>query len=315
MQDQTDTIPEKAPIAPIELEPGIYDFTPEIRDHLVNGTPFKPETLNVLRTFDQDYDFDEDMQERGKEVVLAELDNASTYFDFEVAKQAVEEGLKMAQVINPDVPIKPFPVVFLFIPHRGDAKSLHAQGCGINIGVLKSRRYDEEPTRQKIVSFTAHEATHTFLRQLGRAPKAGNRTTERASLDFIWEEGLTTYVEPTHYLPHDAVEADGEFWVNIIKRWYNRKNLEDAQEIYEEIKGRPSFQTWYKYMYYNQPIPDDLEISEENFQTMLRKRNGIGYHIGSYLWKKQIEKGKSLKDLVMQGSDQMEEWMNDTEIH
>ncbi|MBP6976493.1 hypothetical protein KBB42_02770 [Candidatus Dojkabacteria bacterium] len=309
MIDPTNTTQEKEPIRDIRLEPGIYDFTPEIRDHIINGTPFNLETLNVLRTFDQEYDFDLDIKERGKQVVLAELDKASEYFDFEIAKQAVNEGLKIAQIINPDVPIKPFPVVFLYIPYRGDAKSLHGQGCGINIGILKNKRHDEDPSRQKIVSFTAHEATHTFLKQLGQHPEAGNRTWRKAALDFIWEEGLTTYVEPTHYLPHDTVEADGAFWVDIINRWYNRQNQEEAQKIYEEIKARPSFQTWYNYMYYNQPIPDDLKLTEENFQTMLRKRNGIGYHVGSYLWKRQLEKGKPLKDLVMEGSKDMDEWM------
>ena len=311
MTEPTNTSREEEPLRDITLEPGIYDLTPEIRDHIVNEVPFSEETLNVLRTFDEEYDFDRDIKERGKDVVLAELDKASEYFDFEEAKQAAQEGLKMAQIINPDIPIKPFPVVFLFIPHRGDAKSLHGQGCGINIGILKSKRVSEDSPRQKIVSFTAHEATHTFLKQLGKRPEGGHKTWRKAALDFMWEEGLATYVEPTHYLPHDAVESDGAFWVDVINRWYNRENQGEAEKIYEEIRARPSFQTWYNYMYYNQPVQDNFKISEESFQTMLRKRNGIGYHVGSYLWKKQVERGNSLKDLVMQGSDVMEEWMKE----
>jgi len=311
MTEPTNTTREEESLKDIRLEPGIYDFTPEIRDYITNGIPLSEETVNVLKTFDPEYDFERDIEERGKDVVLADLDKASKDFNFEEAKQAVQEGLKMAQIINPDVPIKPFPVIFLFIPHRGDAKALHGQGCAINIGVLKNKRYGEDSPRQKIVSFTAHEATHTFLKQLGKHPEPSNRTWERVSLDFIWEEGLATYVEPTHLLPHDAVEADGAFWVDILKRWYNRENEEEARKIFEDIKERPSFQAWYNYMYYNQPIPKDLEISEESFGTLLKKRNGIGYHVGSYLWKKQIEKGDSLKDLVMQGSQGINEWMNE----
>jgi len=311
MTEPTNTTREEESLKDIRLEPGIYDLTPEIRDYITNGIPLSEETLNVLKTFDPEYDFGRDIEERGEDVVLADLDKASKDFNFEEAKQAVQEGLKMAQIINPDIPIKPFPVIFLFIPHYGDAKALYGQGCGINIGALKNKRYGEESPRQKIVSFTAHEATHTFLKQLGKHPELGNRTWERVGLDFIWEEGLATYVEPTHFLPHDVVEADGAFWVDIIKRWYSRKSEEEAHKIYEDIKERPSFQVWYNYMYYNRPIPKDLDLSEESFETLLKKRNGIGYHVGSYLWKKQIEKGKSLKDLVMQGSHGINEWINE----
>lgn len=309
MEEPTNTSIGEEPIRDIRLEPGIYDLTPEIREHIIAGKPLADETANILRTFNDQYSFEDDIKKRGRDVVLAELDRAQESFDFETAKVAVRKGIEIAQQINPDIPIKPFPVIFLFIPNQGDAKSLHGQGCGINIDALRNRRVSEDLPEQKILSFTAHEATHTFLRQLDRHPKPGNRSWRRVALDFIWEEGLTTYVEPTHYLPHEAVESDGEFWVDIINRWYSSTSDEDARQIYAEIKERASFQTWYKYMYYNQPIPEDLDLSEENFQKMLKYRNGIGYHVGSYLWKKQIEKGADLKDLVMAGSQNVEEWM------
>jgi len=310
MTEPTNSQREIEPLKDITLAPGIYDLTPEIRDHIANGAPLSEETLNILKTFDSEYDLDLDIKRNGREVILEKLDEASLYFDFEEAKQASKEGLKFAQIINPDIPLKPFPIVFLFIPDRGDAKALHGQGCGININILKNKRDKEDPPRQKIVSFVAHEATHTFLKQLGKRPEGGQKTWRTATLDFMWEEGLTTYVEPTHYFPHNAVEADGAFWVDVINRWDKRENQEEAQKIYEEIISRPSFRVWYNYMYNNEPIPKNLEINEENFQTMLRKRNGIGYHVGSYLWKEQIKKGVPLKDLVMQGSQSMEEWMN-----
>ena len=130
MTEPTNTTREEESLRDIRLEPGIYDLTPEIRNYITNGIPLSEETLNVLKTFDSEYDFGRDIEERGKDVVLADLDKASENFDFEEAKQAVEEGLKMAQIINPDIPIKPFPVIFLFIHHYGDAKALYGQGCG-----------------------------------------------------------------------------------------------------------------------------------------------------------------------------------------
>lgn len=315
MTETKDIKSKDTDIREMSLEPGIYDLTLSIREYLENSIPIPDEELNVLRTFDPEYSFEQDIQKRGRQVILSELDDALKYFDFEEAKLAAQEGMKMAQIINPNIPIKPFPIVFLFIPHRGDAKALYGQGCGINIVALKNKRYDVDPPREKIVSFTAHETVHTFLKQLGKQPKPGHRTWQKVAWDFIWEEGLATYVEPTHYFPHGAVESDGAFWVNTINRWFKSQSEEEVQEIFEEIKARPSFQTWYNYMYYNKPIPDDFKLSNENFLVLLRKRNGLGYHVGSYLWKKQLEEakqgGKGLKDLVMIGSDQMEIWMRE----
>jgi hypothetical protein len=313
MDQQEDISKEREyELRPIKLEPGIYDFTIPIRNYIEKDIPFSDEQINVLRTFDRDYSFQEDIAKRGKGAVLSELNKALRGFDFEEAKSASEEGLKMAQVINPDIPIKPFPIVFLFNPFRGDAKSLHGQGCGINIMYLKSSTHQEESTRQKIVTFTAHEAVHVFLKQLGMQPEYKNKGLEKSVLDFLWEEGLTTYVEPTHYLPHDIVENDGDYWVDIINRWFDSDDIK-KKEIYKEILERQSFQYWYNYMYNSQPLPYDWGSTDENFWILLTKRNGLAYHIGSYLWKREINKakkeGKEIKDLVMAGSDEMVRWM------
>lgn len=311
---QTDNTETKdSDIREIRLEPGIHDLTVPIREYIENGVSLSEEELNALKTFDKDYSFDEDIKERGRETVLNGLNEASKYFNREEALFAVNKGVRLAQMINPDIPIKPFPIVFLYIPFYGDAKSLHGQGCGINIEALGNKRYNEDSPKQKIISFTTHETTHTFLKQLGKQPKSGHRTWRQKALDFVWEEGLTTYVEPTHYLPHDAVEADGEFWVDVINRWFNTKSEEERHSIFEEVTTRPSFLTWYQYMYHKQSFPSNLEISNRSFMVMLRDKNGIGYHVGSYLWKKELEKakqqGKTLKDLVMAGSSQMEQWI------
>lgn len=298
------------PLEKIALEPGIYDLTGEIREYIENNTPMSDETVNVLRTFDREYSFEEDIRSRGKGEVLSELDDALEYFDFKEAKLAAQEGMALAQIINPDVPIKPYPIVFLFIPFRGDAKSLYGQGCGINIRYLKATRHGEDSVRQKIVTFTAHETVHVFLGQLGVKPESQNRNWKKAALDFMWEEGLATHVEPTHYLPHDVVKSDGAYWVDLVNRWFDSDSV-GKEELFKEILERPSFQYWYNYMYNNQPLPYDWDPNDTSFMTLLRRRNGLGYHIGAYLWEKQIQEGHSLKDLVMKGSDQMNKWMKE----
>ena len=164
---QTDNTETKdSDIRDIRLEPGIHDLTVPIRKYLENEVPLSEEELNVLKTFDKDYSFDEDIKERGRETVLNGLNEASKYFNREEALYAVDKGIRLAQMINSDIPIKPFPIVFLYIPFYGDAKSLHGQGCGINIEALRNKRYNEDSPKQKIISFTAYETTHTFLKQL-----------------------------------------------------------------------------------------------------------------------------------------------------
>lgn len=313
--DNVSTETKNSDIREIRLEPGIHDLTIPIRDYIENEVPLSDEELNVLRTFDKEYSFEDDIRARGKEAVLDGLDEASKYFNHEEALDAVDKGIKMAQMINPDVPIKPFPIVFLYVPFFGDAKSLHGQGCGINIMALKNKRFEGDSPKQKIVSFTAHETTHTFLKQLGKQPEYGHRTWKQVALDFLWEEGLTTTVEPTHYPPHYVVEADGQFWVDVINRWFKVKSEEEKDSIFKEVTTRPSFLNWYRYMYHRQSLSNNLGPSNDNFLTLLRDRNGVGYHVGSYLWKKELAKakqeGKTLKDLVMAGSSQMERWITE----
>ncbi len=313
MSDIKENLQRNTELNEIALEPGIYDLTTSIRGYLENSIPIPEEELKVLKVFDPEYSFEEDIEKRGKEKILQELNVASENFDFNKAVIASKDGVKIAQAINPDIPIKPFPIVFLFNPIRGDAKSLYGQGCAINISYLRKRRGGDNSTEVKLLSFVAHESVHTFLRQLGKNPETRHSSWEKLAWDFMWEEGLTTYIEPYHYLPHDAVEADGKFGVKIINRWFKSENEVERNEIFEELKNRDSFKQWYNYMYNGKPIPDNFEANNKNFLTLLSKRNGLGYHIGSYLWKKELEiakkEDKSLKDLVMIGSSQMEEWM------
>lgn len=310
MTDPNNTTREEEPLKDITLEPGIYDFTPQIRDYIANGTPLSDEISTVLKTFNGYYDFDKDIERRGRDTLIREMDSASSVFNFDEAKIAVKKGLELTQRINPEVEIKPFPIVFLYIPHRGDATSLYHQGCGINIDALEENQFSKGTPFEKIISFSAHEGVHTFLRQLGKNSPERVKTSKEEIYSFMWEEGLATYIEPLHYRHHDHIFEDAKFWVKTISEWVNINDINIKKQLHKEIVSRPSFLQWFSDMWgTRKPIPEKSD--DEQFSKMLRECNGPAYHVGAYLWNKQIEKGNSLKDLVMAGYGNIEQWIQD----
>jgi hypothetical protein len=302
----------------LNLEPRIYDFTQQTREYLVNDVPLSEEHQQVLRLFERRHTIGEVVEERGRDRVVEELDEASKYFDFTQAQQAVKEGLSLAQKINPDVPIKAFPIVFLFMPRYGDAKALHGQGCAININALKPTKVSNDTSYQKIVSYVAHESTHLFLKQLDKkTPPFSIRTDplDKGIYDFLWEEGLTTYVEPTHYRHHEGFVQDAKFWINTVESWLKAENALVKERILKDCTKREATISWFEDMSSSKEAPNLDGLNEQEldlmFLRMLTEMNGPAYHVGSYLWKKQIDKGKALKDLVMLGSGEMKKWIQE----
>jgi hypothetical protein len=311
-QDQKAT--QNIPLEKIELPGGIYDLTGEIREYIENDTPISEETLNILRTFDREYSFEKDISKRGREPILKRFDTALELFDTGEAKEAVKEGLLYAQKINPDIEIKPFPVVFLFIPNKGHATALGGQGCAINIDALREKDYLKVTPYENIVSSVAHESVHIFLEQLDKKPSYSDieRPLEERIYDFLWEEGLATYIEPHNYRHHDVIVKDVDFWIEVVKGWFKTDEVEEKKKILRTCKERDSCVSWLKDMYSGNL--EDLSPRgdvDDIFMRMLSEMNGPGYHIGAYLWEKQIENGNSLKDLVMKGSEQMKGWVKE----
>jgi len=310
--------PQNTDLKEIHLKPDIYDFTDPIREYLINNTPLTGEQVNVLRTFKESSSLEDYIKERGREVILNEFNEASSYFNFEEAKVAVREGLSLAQKINPDVKIEAFPVIFLFNPKYGDATALHGQGCAINIKALKDSKYSKGSPYEKIVSFVAHESTHLFLKQLDKKPPPfylNKDPLENGMYKFLWEEGLTTYIEPLHYRHHEVIVEDADFWINIINDWLKTNDINLKTDLLNKCIQRPSGISWFKDMHKEKELPSFKNLNENQldsiFLRMLREANGPGYHIGSYLWEKQIKEGKNLKDLVMAGSESMEDWIKE----
>lgn len=296
-------------IREIRLEPGIYDLTSDIKKYIEDETPLSDEEQNILKTFHPGYSFDEDIKERGKAEVLEGINEDMELFDLDEAKIAVQEGIKAAQQINPDIRIEPFPIIFLAMPISRNATALYGQGCAINIDVPRRHKNIIKP-KDFVRKAVAHETTHLFLQQLGVRPKEDEHDSRKMIENFIWEEGLTTYIEQSNTGHHNQIIIDRLFWIDIISNWINAKNnLSQKQELYDKCLSVSYIQT-------DPRLPKDLNRAvdvNKHFVYEILRHQGIGYHIGSYLWNREIEKakkeGKTLKDLVMAGSGQMEDWM------
>lgn len=302
---------DEQPLKEITLNEGIYNLTPIIREYIVRDSKIPDEYLNILRTFNQYYDLERDIKNRGKEAVLEEYDKAISEFNFQDAQQAVQSGLIRTQTLNPKVKLKGFPIVFLFVPTSEDAKSLREQGCGININSICNLGLTKEQTFNRIESYVAHESTHVFLKQLGVKPLNKWTGLDNFICDFLWEEGLTTYMETEHYPHHERFINDSKFWIDILRTWIIIPRDDPKKtDMLNECINRESTQAWLKDIEFtiNRIIPETDDI-DRKFIFLITKMNGVAYHIGKLLWERHIKEGYNLAETVMQGSSNMKEWL------
>lgn len=304
-----------------ELKPGVYDYVSKVKE-VINGDSAQnkiDEINNVLRMFnkDRDYDFNKDLQRYGKERIVSELDACLNIFNLEKMQPLVKEGLSYTQKINNEVQIKPFPIVFLFSPYKRIASAGEGSACLININeVRRKKNFNEE-----IVNCIAHESTHIFLKQLDKEPDWTKQDIKGRVCNFLWWEGVAKYVEPYPGYMDTIFENDSRFWISVVKRWFNSSNLDEKKEIINETMGRESFNSAVKYEYgenYSQLVENlSLSVKDEKsandlFLSVIQM-GGFGYYIGKEIWKDRIRKGYSVKDLVMEGSDEMSKWIEEYE--
>ncbi len=307
---QTDnTGREDLDLQDIEFRPGIYDLTPSIQNYIQNNSPIPDETLNVLNTFDQRYSFERDIIRRGRETLLYELNGIRERYDIDEIVKAVNLGVEDAQTINPETRIKPFPKFLLYMPISKGATALFGQGCAINL--FRAFEEGEGKPCKRVREMTAHESTHIFLGQLGVRPPTIEKSYKHWIYDFLWEEGLAKYMENPDTQYHKEIVQDAPFWISAIKQWFANTDENQKQELLNSFLTK-------KYINFStKDLEDILENNslEEAFRLGITRATGVGYHVGSYIWEKQTGKakqeGKTLKDLVMAGSGQMEEWMKE----
>lgn len=110
-----------------------------------------------------------------------------------------------------------FPVVFLYFPNNEGAKSLHGQGCALNINDFCGKGLTQEEKRRRVQSSVAHEATHVFMKQLGVKPSEKWFNLKTFIWDFLWEEGLTTTMEVDYEDWHYSFVNDADYYIELLR--------------------------------------------------------------------------------------------------
>src|SRR5690606_27566091 len=143
---------EKYQLKEIKLAPGTYNLIPRIREYIVDEKDLEPEVENILRTYNTHCSISEAIQKRGRENVIKRFNEVCKGFDFEEISSAVKAGLEKAQTLNPEVTLRGFPVVFLYFPNNEGAKSLHGQGCAMNINDFCGKGLTSEEKKKRVQS-------------------------------------------------------------------------------------------------------------------------------------------------------------------
>jgi len=303
----------------VELEPGIYNFVPQIRDHIIKGSELPYEIDAIVKDFNREYDLDENLNGAGREKIQQELNDCLNDYDFVGILPFVKEGLSCAQKINNDVEIKPFPIIFIFSPYSRVALASKGNASVINVNELRKR---DGSLKEKVVNTIAHESTHIFLSQLGKEPDWTKQDLKGKVLNFLWWEGLAKYVQPYPEYLDSFFENDSKFWVGTVKKWFRSdNNFKQKEDIVNDVINRESFKLVMEKRYgpnhFNlidnifEQIKDE-KSADDAFLVLIQKA-GFGYFIGEQLWKDRVDKGFSIKDLVMKGSEDMSKWVKEYE--
>lgn len=236
----------------LDLSPGIHDITDGIKSFLLKKEPLEKKYQQAIKLFrhsnaplDPNLGFDQ------KDEALKALKAAQEHFNLSEAKEALKEGMSLAQKIDPQTTIEEFPVIFLF--HRyGDASALFGQGCAININALRENPYTDSTSYEKLLSLIAHESTHCFLKQLDLNKSMLTRekdTFKKDILHHIWEEGLATYIQPNHYRHHYALKKEAPLWIEFINNWFEAKDDQTKISLLKDVVKWTSFKTLFEDMY------------------------------------------------------------------
>lgn len=291
-----------------EKEFQVVNYVSYFKDSFEQGIPFPQEIKAFLEIFN-DYDMEEDIENRGRESISEELSKIDKLITSPELITTFKEGISLAQSIYPEVKLEPFPIYLIAAGKKTNARA-YGGGIVLNLSnlVYKSLKYEE--SIELIKSMTAHESVHRFVRQLGLKPKEKLEIDE-GILHTIWEEGLTTTIETIHHSWHDTFVKDFDFWSQSIRDWMKAKGDEQTRsKILYECYQRPSFRESLdkegkKYA----KLSSDTRSNEEKFRDLLAFSNGPAYHVGFVLWKRELEKGSNITELLLKGDSSVRDWL------
>jgi len=292
----------------LESEIQIIDYIDEYQKSFEQGISLPEDVEKFLKRFNG-YDLDEDIKQRGRDTISLELEKVKQFVESEEIEDAFKKGIAIAQQINPSVRIESFPIYLISAGRVTDARAMYG-GIVLNLSNLVNKPLTQEQMIERIESMTAHETVHRFIRQLGLKPEK-NEDIDESLLHTIWEEGLATTIETVHHPLHEDMVNDSKFWIQSIKDWMNAKgNNQERERILHDCYQRDSYRKWLdKKRKRFDKLSSDMRSNEEKFRELLTNSNGPAYHVGFVLWKRELERGKNITELVMKGDGQIREWL------
>lgn len=279
----------------------IYNLVPEI-EASYTGSPLSPQTADILNEFERDQKGG--VIREGNYSIL----NYSELVEDKI-NQNSKEYIDKVQAINPEVPFENIPLYLLSSPVTKIACALKGKGIAINTRTLLENQGDGKFIANTLV----HEATHVFINRLGKEPDFLKGEYKREILDFLWFEGLAQYMEPYPDEISKMFKEDADKWTKILNSWFKTDSEQEKGDILDSILNMESTKKILTYRHGKEKgerIDVLLKISskDEALQALI-VREGFGYYIGKYLWEEEIKKGKNLKDIVMKGSKDIDNWI------
>jgi hypothetical protein len=266
------------------------------------------ETFQLLYEFNE-FEMGKQIKRFGLDQVLADINAIDQVMGELDIDRILEEGFALSMAITDQLEVVPVKEVrFIYAGYITDARAMGEDFFVINMGNLCRKTSDPEQIQKRLLGLIAHESVHIILRALQIRPPE----SEFYFPDLVhkcWEEGLTTYIEPSHLPWHEEFKADWDFWMKILQNWVNANHDERIQLIHQTF-ANPTFKKYHERFIeeYEEQIRNGDDLEEILFDIYF-KANGPGYHLGCRLWEIQTEQG-NLVDLVKEGHHQAYNWMN-----
>lgn len=248
---------------------------------------------------------------RGVDYVKDRLSVISKVLESKDVNGFIISGISRAQLIAPTKSINPFPIYLLYAGGVTSA-SIIDKGIALNLGNFVQPNLAETEIFAKLESLIAHETVHRFLKQMD-IPRISGDTFKAGLFNIIWEEGLATIMETVHHPWHSEFVNDSDFWFGKILEWLESEDEIVKKRIFQECINRESCIRWIT-LTNGKTIREDLEDTENldlRFFRLLTLANGVAYHLGYVLWKRVIDKGGNIEDLVKGGHAQVKNWLEE----
>jgi hypothetical protein len=289
----------------------VYEYVTPLVEAL-DGKPIPAEVTTFLRAYNR-FELEAYLKKIGEGEVRESVMKAHDLFDDFRVEERKDGILRTIHRIQPGVEIASYPFYFIYAGRSTSAKSIAGTACAVNLGYFApletSRGYERAQVLEDIQSACIHEGVHVYLNQLKRGWKYSDLPS---ILRIVWEDGLASYIEPTHHPDTVRYYDDRRFWLDVLRRWIQASTNKEKEKLIGDCLGNKRLRD---------VAPGTILLAQkgleqgndldELFTAIMFRKNGPAYHVGRYLWEREIGQGHSLPVLVMQGSDSVRDWIVD----